>query len=67
MNENNNFFLKNLGAIIGAIVGLVLACTGFYRYVVAIIALVLGAYIGKRIQYNKEELKEKAKDLIDKL
>lgn len=67
MNENNNFLIKNLGAIIGIVVGLILACTRLYRVVIVIMAVVGGAYIGKYIQYNKEEAKDKVKKFIDKL
>lgn len=67
MNENNNFFTKNLGAIIGIIIGLVLACTRLYRVVIVIGAVTGGAFLGKYIQYNKEEAKENVKKFIDKL
>ena len=67
MNENNNFFAKNLGAIIGIVIALILACTRLYRVVIVIIAVIGGAYIGKYIQYNKEDAKEKLKIIIDKL
>ena len=67
MNDENNFFIKNLGAIIGIIVGLILACTNLYRVVIVIMAVAGGAYIGKYIQYNKEEAKDKMKKFIDKL
>ncbi|MCR5146012.1 MAG: DUF2273 domain-containing protein [Clostridia bacterium] len=67
MNENNNFFIKNLGAIIGIIIGLILACTNLYRVVIVIMAVIGGAYVGKYIQYNKEEAKDKMKKFIDKL
>lgn len=67
MYENDNFFAKNLGAIIGIIVGLILACTSLYRVVLTILAIIGGAYLGKYIQYNKESLKEKTKNFIDKL
>ena len=67
MNENENFFLKNLGAIIGIILGLILACTKMYRIVIVVMAVIGGAYIVKYIQYNKEEAKEKLKGFIDKL
>ena len=39
MNGYDNFFSRNLGAIIGIIIGLVLACTGLYRVVLIIIAV----------------------------
>lgn len=67
MYENDNFFAKNLGAIIGVIVGLILACTNLYRVVLTILAVIGGAYLGKYIQYNKDSLKEKTKNFIDKL
>jgi uncharacterized membrane protein len=67
MNDNNNFFMKNLGALIGIAIGLILACTKLYRVVIVIMAVLGGAYIGKYIQYNKEEAKDKMKKFIDKL
>ncbi len=67
MGDNNNFFAKNLGAIIGMIIGGVLACTGLYRAMIFVVSIVIGAYFGKYVQYNKEELKEKTKNFIDKL
>lgn len=68
MNENNNnFFTNNLGAIIGIIIGLVLACTKLYRLVIVVLAVLGGAYIGKYLQYNKEEAKDKMKKFIDRL
>ncbi len=67
MNENNNFIAKNLGAIIGIIIGLILACTRLYRVVIVIMAVSGGAILGRYIQYNKEEAKEKVKNFIDRL
>ena len=67
MYNNDNFFSRNIGAIIGIIIALILACTKLYRVVIGIIAVIGGAYIGKYIQYNKEEAKDKVKRFIDKL
>ena len=67
MNENNNFIAKNLGAIIGIIIGLILACTRLYRVVIVIMAVSGGAILGRYIQYNKEEAKDKVKNFIDRL
>ncbi len=67
MKDNDNFFIKNLGAIIGVIIALILACTNLYRVVIAIIAVIAGAKIGKYFQYNKEEAKDKMKKVIDNL
>ena len=67
MNDNGNFLSRNLGAIIGIIIALILACTKLYRVVSVIIAMVGGAYIGRYFQYNKEAAKEKMKGFIDKV
>ncbi len=67
MNEYNNFFSKNLGAIIGFIIGIILACTQLYRAVLIIVAAVGGAFIGKYVQYNKQKVKDILKNFIDRL
>ena len=66
-DNNNNFFIKNLGAIIGIVIGGILACTQLYRGVIFVIAVYIGGRIGAYAQYHKEELKEKSKNFIDKL
>lgn len=67
MNDNNNFFIKNIGAIIGVIIGLILACTGLYKVILILVAIVGGGYVGYYIQYNKESVKEKTIKFINKL
>jgi uncharacterized membrane protein len=67
MNDNNNFFIKNIGAIIGVIIGLILACTGLYKIILILVAIVGGGYVGYYIQYNKESVKEKTIKFINKL
>lgn len=67
MNEFGNFFHKFGGAIIGGIIALVLACTSLYRFIIAIIFVVLGIWCGNYAQKNKEIVKEKLKNLIDKM
>jgi len=67
MSDNSNFFSKNIGAIIGVIIGLILACTGLYKIILIVVAVIGGGYIGRYIQYNKEEVKEKTINFINKL
>lgn len=67
MNEIKNFLMKYRGAIIGAIIAILILCTGFYRLMIGIILIAIGIYVGNYIQINKEEVKEKVKGLIDKL
>lgn len=67
MEGFGNFFQKFGGAIIGGIIALVLACTSFYRAIIAIIFVILGIWAGNYIQKNKEVVKEKLKNIIDKM
>lgn len=67
MEDIKNFLIKFRGAIIGAIVGIVILCTGFYHLILGIILIGMGIYAGNYIQQNKEEVKDKVKTFIDKL
>lgn len=61
------FFQKYGGAIIGGIIALVLACTSLYRIVIGIVLVAIGMWAGNYFQKNKESVKEKLKNLIDKM
>lgn len=61
------FFQKNGGAIIGGLIAFVLACTKLYRVVIAIVLVAIGMWAGNYFQKNKEFVKEKLKNLIDKM
>ena len=67
MQELKEFFMKYRGAIIGAIIAILILCTGFYKLMVAIILIGMGIYAGNYIQVNKDEVKEKIKNIIDRL
>lgn len=67
MDGFNSFFHKFGGAIIGGIIALILACTSLYRFIIAIIFIILGAWAGNYVQKNKEMVKEKLKNLIDRM
>ena len=66
-NKFGEFFQKFGGAIIGGVIALILACTSFYRFVIAIIFIVVGAWAGNYFQKNKTVVKEKLKSFIDRL
>ena len=59
------------GAILGFIVGVILAimlfCTNLYKFVIAIALIIACIYFGNYLQRNKESVKEKTKNFIDKL
>lgn len=67
MEEIKNFLMKYRGAIIGAIIAILIFCTGFYQLMVGIIIIGAGIYIGNYVQANKDSVKEKLKNIIDKL
>ena len=60
------FLVKYKGAIIGGIVAILLICTGLFKLLIALIAIVGGIVAGNYIQKNKDSVKEKLKSLIDK-
>ena len=66
--ENIKKFLETYGgAIIGALVAILILCTRLYDLIMWIIFTALGIFIGNYIQRNKTEVKEKLKNLIDRL
>ncbi len=67
MNDFKGFITKYRGAIIGALIAILLLCTGFYKLIVGIILVFIGIYVGNYVQLNKEEVKEKLKKWIDKM
>lgn len=67
MNEIKDFLMKYRGAIIGALIAILILCTGFYRLIIGIILVVIGIYVGNYVQINKNDVKEKMKNFIDKL
>ncbi len=65
------FWNKYGGAVIGLIVGILLAVlivfTNFYKVILAIALIIACIWAGGYIQSNKEAVKEKTKNFIDKL
>lgn len=59
--------MKYRGAIIGALIAILILCTGFYKLIIGIILVCIGIFLGNYIQINKEYVKEKIKGFIDKL
>ena len=66
MEEIKNFLMKYRGAIIGGIIAILILCTGFYKLMIGIILIGMGIYLGNYIQINKDDVKEKIKNFIDK-
>ncbi len=67
MREIKDFFMKYRGAIIGAIVAILILLTRFYVFIIGLILIAMGIYVGNYIQVNKESVKEKLKNFIDRI
>ena len=67
MEDFANFLKRHIGAIVGGIIALVLACTSLYRLMIAVVFIVFGIWAGNYVQKNKETVKEKLKNIIDKM
>lgn len=67
MEDIKNFFLKYRGAIIGALVAIVALLLHVYKFIIWTIVIFAGIYAGNYVQHNKENVKIKIKDFIDRL
>ena len=67
MENFKDFWNQYKGAIIGIIVAILILVTRLHDLILAIVILVLGAFIGNYIQQNKEDVKTKLKKFIDKM
>lgn len=67
MDNFKNFWNQYKGAIIGIIVAILILVTRLHDLILAVVVLILGAFIGNYIQQNKEDVKSKLKGFIDKM
>ena len=66
MDGIKDFWSKYKGAIIGVIVAILIIMTRLYELIIALVVLVLGAIVGNYIQQNKQIVKDRLKNFIDK-
>lgn len=65
--ENLKEFWNNYkGAIIGVIVAILIIITKLYQLIVGIVLIILGAIVGNYIQRNKQIVKDRLKNFIDR-
>ncbi len=67
MESFKEFLSKYLGAIIGVIVAILILCTRLYELMIGIVLILMGAFVGNYVQRNKDEVKIKLKNFIDRL
>ena len=66
MEGLKNFWNNYQGAIIGVIVAILVIMTKLYELIMAIILIILGAIAGNYIQQNKNYVKDRLKNFIDR-
>ena len=67
MDGFKEFWNQYRGAIIGIIIAILILITRLHDLILAIVVLVLGAFIGNYVQYNKDLVKSKLKGFIDRM
>ena len=67
MKDVKEFLMKYRGAILGALIAILILFTGFYKLIIGIILICIGMYAGNYVQLNKDNVKDKLKRFIDKL
>ena len=67
MEDYKDFWNKNKGIIIGVAIAVILLITGFKDLIIGLILIFACAFIGNYVYKNKDEVKEKLKNLIDRL
>ena len=66
MEGLKNFWNNYKGAIIGVIVAILVIMTKLYELIMAIFLIILGAIAGNYIQQNKNYVKDRLKNFIDR-
>ena len=66
MENFKNFWNDYKGAIIGVIIAILIIMTHLYELIMAIILIILGAIAGNYVQQNKNYVKDRLKNFIDR-
>ncbi len=67
MTGFKEFWNQYKGAIIGVVIAVLILITRLQDLILAIVVIVLGALIGNYVQQNKDTVKTKLKNFIDKM
>ena len=67
MENFKKFIVQYRGAIIGIIIAIIILATRLYALIVGILLILAGAFIGNYVQQNKDDVKTKLKNFIDRM
>lgn len=66
MEVLKDFWNRYKGAIIGVIIAILIFATGIYKLFIVAVIIIVAAIIGNYIQNNKEYVKDRLKNFIDR-
>ena len=66
-DQIKDFIVNYIGALIGGFVAILLLATGFNRFLVVVVIIAAGVWLGNYFLHHKEEVKEKLRRFIDRL
>ena len=66
MGSLKDFWDNYKGAIIGVIFAILILFTKLYQLIIATILIILGAIVGNYIKQNKQIVKDRLKNFIDR-
>ncbi len=66
MEQLKDFLIKYRGAIIGGIIAIITLILQIHKFLIGCIVILAGVLIGNYIQQNKDFVKEKIKNIVEK-
>jgi len=66
MEQFKDFLIKYRGAVIGGIIAIIALILKIHEFLIGCIIIIAGILIGNYVQQNKEQVKIKIKNLIEK-
>lgn len=66
MEQLKDFLIKYRGAIIGGIIAIITLALQIYKFLIGCIVILVGVLIGNYVQQNKDFVKEKIKNIVEK-
>ena len=67
MDDFKKFISEYRGAIIGVIVAIIILATRLYSLIVGILLILAWAFVGNYVQQNKDDVRAKLKNFIDRM
>lgn len=66
MEQVKNFIIKYRGAIIGGVIAILALILQIYKFLIGCLVIVAGVFLGNYVQQNKQSVKEKIKNIIER-